>query len=93
MGPSFLDPPISKDGKPYGPKRFKELVRECWFISDHLHTSYTEVLDLSVTERLQLAECISEKLEAQKRALDEIKAKNNAKTKSTSGNNATVRKR
>ena len=28
-GPSFLDPQQSKDGSAYGPKRYKELVKEC----------------------------------------------------------------
>jgi hypothetical protein len=79
MGPSFLDPQTSKDGKPYGPKRFKELVKECWYISDNLNTSYTDVLDLSVQERIYLAECIKEKHEATKRAFDEIKARQGKK--------------
>ncbi len=76
MGPSFLDPQISKDGKPYGPKRFKELVKECWFISEHIHTSYKDVLDLSVQERIYLSECIHDKLEATNKAIEEIKQKN-----------------
>lgn len=75
MGPSFLDPQISKDGKPYGPKRFKEIVKECWFISDQIHTSYSEVLDMSTQERIYIAECIHNKNEATKRALEELRAK------------------
>lgn len=77
MGPSFLDPQISKDGKPYGPKRFKEIVKECWYISDNLHTSYTDVLDISFQERVFLLEYIKDKQEAQQKALAEIKNKNN----------------
>jgi hypothetical protein len=76
MGPSFLDPQTSKDGKPYGPKRFKEIVKECWFLSDQMNTSYSDVLDLSVQERFYIAECIKEKHETQKAAIDAIKAKN-----------------
>ena len=56
---SFLDPQISKNGEPYAPKRLKELVQECWFISDQLHTSYTDILDISFTERLYLIEFIN----------------------------------
>ena len=74
-GPSFLDPQLSRDGRPYGPKRFKEIVKECWFISDQLHTSYTDVLDLSYQERVYLVECINEKQAAQKKAMDELQAK------------------
>lgn len=76
MGPNFLDPLISKDGKPYGPKRFKEIVKECWFISSQLNTSYTDVLDISVQERVYLAECIHDKLEATNKAIEEVKQKN-----------------
>ena len=27
-GPNFLDPQLSNDGTPYGPKRYKEIVKE-----------------------------------------------------------------
>ena len=51
-GPNFLDPQLSNDGKPYGPKHYKEIVKECWFISDQLNTSYTDVLDLKTYREL-----------------------------------------
>lgn len=72
-GPSFLDPQISKDGRAYGPKRYKEIVKECWYISDNLHTSYTDVLDLSFQERFYLIECINKKQDETKKALDRAK--------------------
>jgi len=72
-GPSFLDPQISKDGKAYGPKRYKEIVKECWYISDNLHTSYTDVLDLSFQERFYLIELINKKQDETKKALDKAK--------------------
>lgn len=75
MGPSFLDPQTSKDGKPFGPKRYKEIVRECWYISDNLHTSYSDILDLAYTDRLQLFLLIKEKREAEAKAMDDLKAK------------------
>ena len=73
-GPNFLDPQQSKDGKPYGPKRYKEIVKECWYISDNLHTSYTDVLDLSYQERVYLIECISDKQTATQKAVEQLKA-------------------
>jgi hypothetical protein len=72
---SFLDPQTSNDGSPYGPKRFKEIVKECWFISDNLNTSYTDVLDLSFQERFYLIELINEKQDATKRFLEEARSK------------------
>jgi hypothetical protein len=79
MGPNFLDPPQSKDGKPYGPQRYKEIVRECWYISDQTNTSYADVLDLSFTERNFLIQFIAEKHEATKKAIEDAKlaSKNN----------------
>ena len=73
MGPSFLDPQTSSDGKPYGPKRYKEIVKECWYISDNLHTSYTDVLDLSFIERFYLIEFINSKQEATRQAIEEAR--------------------
>jgi hypothetical protein len=73
---SFLDPRTSDDGTPYAPKRFKEIVRECWYISDNLSTSYTDVLDLSVAERTFLINFIREKQEATREAIEAARAKN-----------------
>lgn len=73
-GPSFLDPQTSSDGTPYGPKRYKEIVKECWYISDNLHTSYTDVLNLAYQDRVYLIEYINEKKDATARALEEARA-------------------
>jgi len=81
MGPSFLDPQTSSDGKPYGPKRYKEIVKECWYISDNLHTSYTDVLDLSFQERFYLIELINEKQDATRKAIEERQEENKPKKK------------
>jgi hypothetical protein len=75
-GPSFLDPQLSNDGTPYGPKRYKELVKECWYVSDNLHTSYTDVLNLAYQDRIYLIECINEKKEATAKALEEARMSN-----------------
>lgn len=69
MDQSFLDPQTSKDGKPYGPARYKEIVKECWYISDQTNTSYADVLDLSYQERLFLIECINDKQKEQQKAI------------------------
>ena len=75
-GPSFLDPQLSNDGTPYGPKRYKELVKECWYVSDNLHTSYADVLNLAYQDRIYLIECINEKKEATAKALEEARMSN-----------------
>ena len=72
MGPSFLDPQLSNDGTPFGPKRYKEIVKECWYVSDNLHTSYTDVLNLAYQDRVYLIECINEKKDATAQAFAEV---------------------
>ena len=36
-----------------------------------MNTSYTDILDISVQERIYIAECIKEKHDAQKKAIEE----------------------
>ena len=72
-GPSFLDPQLSDDGTPYGPKRYKEIVKECWYVSDNLHTSYTDVLNLAYLDRVYLINCINEKKDATLQAMAEAR--------------------
>ena len=72
---------MSKDGTPYGPKRFKEIVKECWYISDNLNTSYADVLDLSYQERIYLIEFINSKKDETQKALDQVQAKAKANSK------------
>lgn len=68
---NFLDPQFDEQGNPWAPRRYKQLVRECWYISNHIHTSYEDVLKMSPTERLEIITLISEELKARKEAMDE----------------------
>ncbi len=53
---SFLDPTLTKDGKPYGPHRFKEIAKERYLISKFINTSYNDVGQLTPIEREYLIE-------------------------------------
>ena len=59
---SFLDPQLTKDGKPYGPWKYKQIVQERWYISKNINTSYTDVGKITPIEREYLAEFIVEDL-------------------------------
>lgn len=59
---NFLHLPI-KDGKPYGPELYKELVRECYIITKNTNTSYTDLMDITPTERHYLLEFIKEEID------------------------------
>ena len=73
MDKSFLSPQHTKDGRNYDIVRFNEIVKECWYISDNIHTSYNEALDLSYQERVALIKCINDKIEGTQKAIDKMK--------------------
>lgn len=55
---NFLDPLLTNEGDPYGPYRYKELVKECFMISKNCNTSYNDVLNLTPREKNYLLEFI-----------------------------------
>ena len=46
-----MDPQLTKDGKPYGPLRYEEIVKERYIISKNIHTSYSELGKITPLER------------------------------------------
>lgn len=81
MDKSFLNPQFTNDGRNYDLVRFEEIVKECWYISDNIHTSYSEALDLSYQERVALIKCINDKIEGTQKAIDKMKQESNIKNK------------
>lgn len=72
MDQNFLDPLQSKkNGRPYAETRYEEIVKECWYISNRLNTSYTDILDISYTERVLLIGFINEQDEATRKHIEE----------------------
>ena len=67
---NFLDPQLTKDGKPYGPVRYKEITQECYIISKNMHTSYLDLMRVTPTERRYFLEFLAEE---QKKSEDAIK--------------------
>lgn len=53
-----MDQQFDNKGNPYGPVRYKQLVRECYEISRIMSTPYTDVLNLTPLERGYLREFI-----------------------------------
>ena len=66
---------MTSDGQPYGPKRYKDLVRECYFISKNSSTTYTEVLKMIPTERLYITELIQLENQETNKMLEKLKNK------------------
>lgn len=76
-----MDPQFDRDGKPYGPTRYKEIMRECWYISKHTHNSYQDVLLMSPTDRDMMISFISDDIKRHNQEMERIlnKDKNEVK--------------
>ena len=59
---------------PYGIWKFNQIVRECYFISDNIHTSYKDLLDI-IKEKNLLIKYINEKNKAERDAIEKAKKK------------------
>ena len=63
---SFFDPPWTSDGKPYGPERYRDIVKERYIISKHTNTSYVDTANITPLERSYLIEFITEDLKTKR---------------------------
>jgi hypothetical protein len=66
---------LTSDGKPYGPERFKQIVKERYLISKNCNTSYTDLGKVTPLERNYLIEFITDELQKQKEMIENQKAK------------------
>ena len=82
LGPSFLDPQTTSDGKPYGPYRYKQLVKECYLLAKNTNTPYTSLMDITPTEKNELLNLILEENQKSQEAMAKIKAENKRKRES-----------
>lgn len=70
---NFLDPLTNEDGEPYGPYRYKEIVRECYSISKNCNTSYADVIEMTPRERDYLIEFMVEDANRAKEMIEKSK--------------------
>ena len=75
---NFLDPQFIND-QPYGPIRYKEIVKECYLISKNINTSYTDILKITPTERGYLLEFLLAEAKQREEMLARRKAERAAK--------------
>lgn len=65
---------MTSDGKPYGPQRYKQLVKNCYIISKTLNTSYIDVRDkMTPSELNQIINLIIEDNEKYKEKMEKMK--------------------
>lgn len=53
-----MDPQLTKEGKPYGPARYKEIVTERYLISKNINTSYNDIGKMTPLERQYILELL-----------------------------------
>lgn len=71
-----MDPAMTDEGKPYGPFRYKEIVKERYIISKYCNTSYTDLANVTPTERNYLLEFATEECDKAKEIAEEMKNRN-----------------
>ena len=72
---SFLDPPLTSDGKPYAQSRYKDLVRERYLISKSTNTSYLDAGKITPLEKRYILSFIKEEIDKTKEAIESSKRK------------------
>ena len=70
---------MTNDGKPYGPVRYKDIVKERYLISKYCNTSYTDIGETSPLERKYILEFITDELKRQKEQIEQMKAQRRAR--------------
>ena len=63
---------MTSDGKPYAPKRYNEIMEENYYITKFTHTSYSDVMKMSVTERNTLLNLINRDLQKEHEARQKL---------------------
>lgn len=63
------------NGQPYGPFRYKEIVRECYVITKNMNTPYSDVLKMTPTERGYILEFLAEEIKRSDEMTQQLKQK------------------
>lgn len=66
---------MTKEGKPYAPYRYKQIVTECYYLSKNCNTSYTDLMKITPLERRYMLELLNKEAEKMQEAREEAKAK------------------
>lgn len=68
-----MDPQLTKEGKPYGPWRYKQIVTECYLLSKNCNTSYTDVLKITPLERKYMLDLLAEEAKRNRELLEQAR--------------------
>ena len=70
---SSLDPKLTNDGKPYGPVRYRQLVKENYIITRQVNTSYIDVLKMMPQDKKIILKEIIDEIDARNKAYEEMR--------------------
>ena len=68
-------------GEPYGPVRFRQIIKECYLIAKNCNTSYTDLLNITPMEKNELINLIIDENKKSEEAMQKIKNENSKKLK------------
>lgn len=75
---------MTKDGRPYGPERYKSLIRNLYIISKNTYTSYTDLRDkITPAEMNALLGLIKEEQESNQKYIEKLKEERKNQTGNT----------
>ena len=69
---NFFDPLWTSDGKPFAPEQFKAIVKDRYLISKNMNTSYSDVGEITPTERAYLMQRLVEDAQKQGERIDRV---------------------
>ena len=72
---NFFDPLWTSDGKPFAPEQFKAITKDRYLISKNMNTSYSDVGEITPTERAYLMQLLIEDAEKQAEIIDKLQNK------------------
>lgn len=72
-----MDPLLDENKEPYAPKRYKEIVKECYLISKIINTSYIDLMKITPLERRYIFEFIIEEQQKHQELIEKLKAERN----------------
>lgn len=67
---------MTNDGKPFGPYRYKQIVKEAYLISKNTNTSYLDVMSITPQERNYILEFISDEFKRTQELTEQARIKN-----------------
>lgn len=73
-----MDQQTTSDGRPFGPIRYKEIVKECYLISKNINTSYTDLLNITPVERNYMLQFLVEEAKEREDMLNKRRAEQEA---------------